>query len=247
MRLFTLVLVLLAVSPHAHSQGPTLPARESLSYTVEWRLITAGKARLDWASLPGRRGGWEAKLRVESVGMVSKLFKVEDEYSATMNQALCVQSAELTTHEGVRQRDTRATFDAEARKATYVERDRVKNTTLLSQEIEIPPCVHDVVGGLYFLRTLNVEPGHAVQVPVSDGKKAVMARVEAQQREEVKTPAGTFKTIRYELFLFNDVLYRRFGHLYVWVTDDARKLPVQIRVRLQFAIGTITLLLDKQP
>ena len=42
------------------------------------------------------------------------------------------------------------------------------------------------------------------------------------------------------------MLYRRFGHLYIWVTDDARKLPVEIRVRLQFAIGTITLQLEKQ-
>ena len=115
----------------------------------------------------------------------------------------------------------------------------------VAQEIDIPPCVHDVVGGLYFLRTLNVEPGQAIQVPVSDGKKAVMARVEAQQREEVKTPAGTFKTIRYELFLFNGVLYTRSAHLNIWVTDDARRIPVQIRVRLQFTIGTITLLLDK--
>jgi hypothetical protein len=243
MRLLPL-LVLFAASPLAKSQGPTLPARESLSYNIEWRLISAGKARLDWTSL-GPRAGWEAKLHVESSGMVSKLFKVDDEYTATLNQALCVQSSQLITREGKRQRDTRATFDPDSKKAAYLERDRVKNTTL-SEEIEIPACVHDVVGGLYFLRTLSLEPGQAVQVPVSDGKKAVIARVEAQQREDVKTPAGTFKTIRYELFLFNNVLYRRFGHLYVWMTDDSRKLPVQIRVRLQFAIGTITLLLDKQ-
>src|SRR3954454_14317974 len=150
------------------------------------------------------------------------------------------------TRVGSRQRETRVTFDAASKKANYVETDRIKNTTLLSQDADIPPCVHDVVGGLYFLRTLSMEPGQAVQVPVSDGKRAVMARLEAQQREEVKTPAGTFKTIRYELFLFNNVLYRRSGHLYVWVTDEARKLPVQIRVRLQLAIGTITLLLDKR-
>jgi len=238
------LLVLLAVSPLAQSQNIALPARESLSYNIEWRLITAGKARLDWSALPGARGGWEAKLRVESAGLVSKLFKVEDDYSAILNQALCVQSIQLTAHEGSRQRDTRVTFDP--RKATYLERDRVKNTTLLAQEIDIPPCVHDVVGGLYFLRTLSLEPGQAVQVPVSDGKRAPMARIEAQQREEVKTPAGTFKTLRYELFFFNNVLYHRPGHLYIWVSDDARKLPVQIRVRLQFTIGTITLQLEKR-
>ena len=72
-----------------------------------------------------------------------------------------------------------------------------------------------------------------------------MAKVEAQQREDVKTSAGTFKTIRYEIHVFNDVLYRRPAHLYVWLTDDRRKLPVRVQVRMQFAIGTITLLLEK--
>jgi hypothetical protein len=106
--------------------------------------------------------------------------------------------------------------------------------------------VYDVVGALFQLRTLRLEPGQSAQVPVSDGKKAAMARVEAQQRETVETPSGTYRTIRYEAFLFNDVLYQRSAHLYVWLTDDARKLPVQIRVRMPVAIGTITLQLEKE-
>jgi hypothetical protein len=83
-------------------------------------------------------------------------------------------------------------------------------------------------------------------VPVSDGKKIVSAKVEAQQREQVKVPAGTFKTIRYEAFLFDNVLYRRPGHLYVWFTDDARRVPVRLQVRLRFTIGTITFQLEKE-
>jgi hypothetical protein len=102
-----------------------------------------------------------------------------------------------------------------------------------------------VVGALFYLRTLNLEPGQSTQIPVSDGKKSVMAKVEAQEREDVKTPDGTFKTIRYEAYLFDNVLYRRSAHLNIWLTDDRRKLPVQIRVRLQFAIGSITLQLEK--
>jgi len=62
--------------------------------------------------------------------------------------------------------------------------------------------------------------------------------VEAQQREDVKTPEGVFHTIRYEAYLFDNVLYRRPAHLNIWLTDDRRKLPVEIRVRMQFAIGT---------
>jgi hypothetical protein len=33
--------------------------------------------------------------------------------------------------------------------------------------------------------------------------------------------------------------------LHVWLTDDNMRLPVQLQVRLQIAIGTITLKLEK--
>jgi hypothetical protein len=237
------LLALLLLAPLASPQS--LPARETLYYTVEWRLITAGKAKLDWTSEQRPRTGSQVHLRLESVGLVSKFFKVEDDYSASLNSALCGQSLQMTTQEGSRQRETKVAFDSAARKASYIERDRAKNTVLATHDIDIQPCVHDIVGGLYFLRTLNLEPGQSAAVPVSDGKKSVMAKVEAQQREDVKTPQGTFKTIRHEIFVFNDVLYRRSAHLYIWLTDDRRKLPVRLQVRMQFAIGTITLSLEK--
>jgi len=229
----------------ASPQNPSLPAKETLYYNIEWRLISAGKAKVEWWAPPQPRSGWQVNFHLESIGLVSKLFKVEDDYSANLNQSLCAQTAQFTSHEGSRQRETRIAFDPEARRANYLERDRIRGVTLLSQEIEIPSCVHDVVGGLYYLRTINLEPGQSIQIPVSDGKRSVMAKVEAQQREDVKTPAGTFKTIRYEAYLFNDVLFRRSAHLNVWLTDDRRKLPVQLRVRLQVTIGTITLQLEK--
>ncbi|HZT32826.1 MAG TPA: DUF3108 domain-containing protein [Bryobacteraceae bacterium] len=220
-----------------------LPARESLQYTVEWRLITAGSAKLVWN---GDMDGSRAQLRLESTGLISKFYRVLDEYSAVLRPDLCTSSSHMTALEGGRNRETSITYDGRRKKASRVEKDRAKNTVIDSREIDIPACVHDVVGGLYFLRTLELEPGQSTQVPVSDGKKSVMARVEAQQREEVKTPSGTHRTIRYEIFLFNNVLYRRPGHVHVWLTDDARRVPVQIRVRLPFAIGTINLQLEKE-
>jgi len=242
---FSAAVLLFSLCPLANAQPGNLPSRESLFYTVEWRLITAGKARLDWNALPGPRGGFESKLHLESVGLVSKLFRVLDDYTSQLNPSLCVLASNSVTHEGVRHREAKITFDYDAHKASYLERDTARNTILLQQETEIPSCAHDVIGGLYFMRTLNLDPGQPVQAPVSNGKKVVSARIEAQQREDVKTPAGTFKTIRYELFLFNNVLWSRSGHLYIWLTDDRRRIPVQIRFRLPVTIGTITLQLEK--
>jgi hypothetical protein len=152
----------------------------------------------------------------------------------------------MKTHEGSRRRETKITFDHERRKATYLERDMDKNAVLSQSEVEIPACVSDTIGGLFRMRTLNLDVGQTGQVPMSDGKKTAMARVDSVRRETVKTPAGTFKTVRYEAYLLNNVIYRRSGHVYIWLTDDRRRLPVQIQVRLQLAIGTITLQLEKE-
>jgi hypothetical protein len=240
-----LLLLPLVWATNASPQSSNLPPKETLTYNIEWRLISAGKAKVEWLPQAQPRTPSLIRLHLESAGLVSKLFKVEDDYSALLNPGFCAQSLQMTTHEGSRQRETKITFDAETKKASYLERDRVKNSVLLAQDIDISPCVHDVLGGLYFLRSLNLEPNQSAEIPVSDGKKSAMVKVEAQQREDVKTPEGLFKTIRYEVYLFNNVIYRRSAHLTVWLTDDRRKLPVEIRVRLQFTIGTITLQLEK--
>jgi hypothetical protein len=235
-----LFLGLVSLVPNVSAQN-ALPSSETLYYNIEWRLISAGKAKVQWR----RAAGWQVNVHVESIGLVSKLFRVDDDYSANLSNALCAESSQLLSHEGSRTRETKITFDSAAQKAIYVETDRVKNAVILSKETEIPSCVHDVAGGFYFIRTLNLEPGQSTTVAVSDGKKSVMAKVEAQAREDVKTPEGLFHTIRYEVYLFSGALYKRPAHLNIWLTDDARRLPVQIRVRMSIAVGTITLLLEK--
>lgn len=237
--------LLLVCPPLASPQTVTLTSPETFLYNIEWRLVTAGKAKLEWIPTPPPRAGGRVNLHLESAGLVSKLFKVEDDYSANLNAAFCAQSSQFTSHEGTRHRETRITYDGERRKATYLERDLNRNAIVDSKEIDIPECVHDVIGGVYLLRTLNLEPGMSTEVPVSDGKKSAMAKVEAQQREDVKTPEGIYKTIRYEVYVFDNVLFRRSAHLNVWLSDDRRRLPVQIRVRMPFTIGTVTLQLAK--
>jgi hypothetical protein len=241
-RLLTLAV---ACAPLAAPQGANLPSSGVLTYRVEWRLITGGRARVEWSAVEQPQPGWQAKVRLESVGLVSKLYKVQDDYLASLDRGMCAVAVQTTSNEGSRQRDAKITFDYRSKKASYLEHDRVKNAVLAADEIDIPSCVHDVLGGMFFLRTLNLEPGQSANVPVSDGKKAVVARVQAQQREDLKVPDGAYKTIRYEAFLFDNVLYRRSAHLYVWLSDDQRKLPVQIQVRMPITVGTITLELEK--
>lgn len=233
-------------------QAPPKPAanqpaeKELLEYAVEWRLVNAGRATLTWgAAPPSQKADFETKLHLESTGLVSRLFHVVDDYTADLNKNMCAETTFMSAHEASRNRETRVVYDETQHKALYNERDLSKNT-VVAKEIDVPPCVHDIIGGLYHLRTINLEPGKSIQIPVSDGKKSVFLKIDCQRREELKTPLGPRKTMMYEIFAFNDVLYHRSGRLHVWLTDDARRVPVQIQVRLQFTIGTITLRLDKE-
>lgn len=225
------------------------PSAEKLSYDIEWRLIYAGSARLTLQPKPGDPRKWDSQLHVESGGLVSKLFRLEDNYSLGMEDAFCAAGTHLDAIEGKRHRDTRVVYDHARGKASYVERDLIKNAVVKTSEVEIPTCSVDFVAGLYKLRMMKLEPGQSAQVPMSDGKKSVYVRVEAQAREQVRIKAGTFDTIRYQVSMFNGVLYPRKADLFVWLTSDAHRLPVQVRARMSFPVGMITfeLVKDEHP
>ena len=225
------------------AQGPAAtsvktPATESLTYNVEWRLIHAGTVKID-------RANSSMTMRLQSAGLVSKLYKVDDLYTVTHDGG-CATSLHLVANEGRRRRDTRVTFDRTRNRADYLERDLVKNSIVKQDSIEIPNCVYDVVGALHALRGMKIEIGKSIEVGVTDGKKFAAVRVEAQERESVKVKGNKTPAIRYEAFLFNGVIYPRKARLFLWLTDDSRKLPVKVEVKMSFPIGTITLNLDKE-
>ena len=217
--------------------GAADPVAERLKYTIEWRLIHAGDALLEF-------GPNFAQLKLESAGMVSTLYKVQDTYRAQFDPGFCVSSTLMDAHEGSRHRETSIQFDRTRNWAFLTERDLNKNTTVKA-DVQIPRCVHDVAAGLLQLRRMRIEPGQSAQLPLSTGRKSAAVKIDAQEREQVKTPAGSFKTVRYEINLLNGVVYARPGRVFVWLTDDERRLPVQIRARMNFPLGSITLELEK--
>jgi hypothetical protein len=42
------------------------------------------------------------------------------------------------------------------------------------------------------------------------------------------------------------VIYTRKGRAFIWLTDDDRRVPVRILLRMNFPLGTVTLDLEKE-
>lgn len=212
---------------------------ERLTYEVEWRLIHAGTAVVESQKST-------ANLKLDSAGVVSTLFKVHDLYTSNFDNGFCAASASMDSQEGKRHHDTKVTYDGAANRATYLERDLVKETVLRTASVQIPECVHEVLGAFLKLRDMKLAQGQSAYLPMSDGRRSAQVKVEAQEREEVKTASGTHSAIRYEASMLNGVIYPRKGRVFIWLTDDDRRLPVQIRLRMNFPVGTVTLQLAKE-
>jgi hypothetical protein len=212
---------------------------ERLSYTIEWRLIHAGNMVVD-------SGPTSDVLKLESAGMVSALYKVDDNYRVQFDSSLCAASSLMNSKEGSRHRETSINFDRNRDRAYLTEKDLIKNTIVSRTDVQTPNCAHEVITALKQLRRTKMDVGQSVQIPVTDGRKSAAVKVEAQERERVITPAGAFSTVRYEVNLLNGVVYSRSGRVFIWLTDDERRLPVQFRLRMSFPLGTVTLELEKE-
>jgi hypothetical protein len=242
--LFVLCLGLQA-SGHAEDDFTALtapfPSPETLSYRIEWRMITAGEAKLQ---LSREQQNLQIQLNLESAGLVSRLFRVDDNYKVVSNEKFCGESSSFEAKEGKRHVVEAEQFDNARHKATFDQHDLVKNVQE-HHELDIAPCTHEIIGALASLRLTKLDPGKSITVPIVNGKKMAYAKIEAQARESIIVDGKTYQTTRYEAFIFDNVVFRRKGSLLVWLSDDAAHVPVQLRFQMGFPIGTITLELQK--
>ena len=225
--------------PEPATSTPASEPSEKLTYAVEWRLIHAGIAMFESHKA-------EASLKLESAGLVSTLFRVNDNYHVSFDEPFCASSSVMDSIEGKRHHETRATFDRAQGRASFVERDVIKNSVIRTTETEVPACVQEVLTALLKLRRQALSVGQSVQISMSDGRRAAPVKIEALSRETVKTPAGSYDAIQCEVFLMNGVVYTRKGRVLIWISNDERRLPVQIRLKMAFPVGTVTLQLQKE-
>jgi hypothetical protein len=86
--------------------------------------------------------------------------------------------------------------------------------------------VRDILSALFVLRAQPMKEGTPVCVEVFAGRKIWKVTGQVAARESIDTPMGRFPTMRIdaEAIRIDDVKVKRAAH--VWVSDDARRLPL---------------------
>ena len=215
-----------------------------MSYTVHWRLLPAGIAELVVSPDRSAPGRWKATAKAHSVGYVSNIYRVEDEYQSQFrNPGFCSSGIHKQIQEGNRHRDVKLEFDPRRRLARLEDRDMLDHTPPKIEQFAIPECVQDILSAVYYARSLPMTVGQSFEFPLNDGAKTIQIHVEVQAEEEVTTEVGKFQAIRVEPDVFSGHLFSGKGRMFIWFTKDARRIPVQLRA--QISVGTITATLSE--
>jgi hypothetical protein len=202
---------------------------ETLDYNLTWLKITGGTARMTIQT------HGDDSFRITSIARsspsFSRIFKVRDEIETTVarNDFSTTRYVKRLDEEGDKIEEVTVIADGVATRT----RKKVKT-------VRVPRPVYDPISVIYLLRTRDLTPGRVYDFElIADGKLyTVHARV--VRREKVQTPAGTFDCVRVEPQMLSGGQERQ-ERLFLWYTDDERKIPVRVRTEVKFGAVTATL------
>jgi hypothetical protein len=240
--------LLAGISPVALAQMPSLPAPnpqfqipvdESLTYAVDWRVFPAGTATFH---LRAQGNNVHVVGTAASIGTVNLLFPVSDRYDSVFDRLSgCSFEYRKQIQEGHRRISGLMQLDYAHHLQKISEKNLVSGT-YKEQTSPIPACVTDVLSAIFYVGSQPLQVGHDLHFPLADGGHVVPVTVKVEAKESVITPAGTFAAIRVQPTADAGVVKNR-GNIWIWYTDDARHLPVQVRAHLFW--GTITMRLTR--
>ncbi len=233
-----LSMLILAYSVIADAQVVFAEA-EKFEYKISWLGITAGYGSIE-SSVITAEDGTEVvriKARGDSTGMLSVICKIRDRMESYIDMEKqyslkCVKDFK----EGFYKKKETTRFDQEKHEA-YVN----------EKTIEILPEVKDPFACLYYIRAQKLVVGQTLSLNAYDNRKNHRLRVIVLKKETIKIGKNTYKTILIEPVLeglsLEGVLEVEGRKIKVWLTDDERKIPVKVQMKITF--GSIVVELVK--
>jgi hypothetical protein len=214
--------------------GFAFPQKQTLTYSVDWRVFPAGTATLHFEATGNTE---RITANADTVGAINLLFHVGDRFQSTFDHEKgCTYEFDKQTVEGRRQVNSTLKLDYGQGKSILDEKNQVTGQTK-HLEVPISGCLTDLLTGVFYASSQPMELGKSFVLPVVDAMHTVPVTMKVEGREEIKTTLGTFKTLRVQPTADAGVVKNR-GNIWIWYTDDDRHLPVQMRARLFW--GTIT-------
>jgi Protein of unknown function (DUF3108). len=263
--LFLLLLITALAAAQAVAQPSSLKAPfetgETLTYDAKISKIIQGISVAELTFTVGsgaEEDNYLITAEARSKGTLVKLFR----YSFLQKIDSVVRRSDMSSlrtakHDVQKERirNSEAVFDYNDRRVTYTETDPnepMRPPRMIASDLS--GGTYDLVSGIYYLRTLPLAVGKTFDITVSDSGLVYKVPVRVTGREQLKTEIGKVWCFKLEPEVFGEGrMIQREGSMTIWITEDARRLPVRSQVKSSFgkieiklkSVGTATAMAPK--
>lgn len=184
---------------------------------------------------------------VSSKGFFARLFnlKFRERVESTVEPVtFTVQRTKILDEQGKRVRTTESTFDRSKGKMTWTSRDPNNPSAEPRHAItDFSGQLQDVLSAIYFIRTQPLKLGAEFEIFVGDGGRVYKIPVKVVEKRRMKTILGRVNVLKVnpELFGPERLIEDEKGEFSIWVTDDARRIPVGGKVKTDYGTFDISL------
>ena len=263
--IFVFVLLLGVSSVYAQKQGAAtsrpFEAGEELHFEAEFSRLMLRK--LDVADLkfrasrtPTTAGAEKTEVSpyaltftadIASKGFFARLFnlKFRERVESTVEPiSFTVEKTTILDEQGKRVRETKATFDRTRGRMTWTLRDPNNPDAEPRHKItDFSGQLQDVLSAIYYIRTQRLEVGKSFDIYIGDGGNVYTIPVKVEEKKRMKTVVGRVDVLRVtpELFGPGRLIEDEQGEFSLWITADARHIPVGGRIKTDYGTFDIKL------
>jgi len=217
------------------ARGQPFGPGERCRFTVEYGPVKAGTATLEVLPMVrrGDRTCYHLASTAQSAPFFDSIYRVRDRIDTMVDaQRFVTYQYQKVQNEGGYHSEQKAAYEPEHGRVRYS--DGATMTT--------PPNALDVLGAFYRARIEKLTPGLSIYIPHHSDRKSFYLEVHVLRKEKVEVPAGSFNCVVVEPLVRDAGPFKNKGGLTVWLTDDARHLPVLMKSKVP--VGSVDAVLQ---
>ena len=242
-----LLVVATNASPRVQTPAPagrterTVPFRtgETLTYDVSWStflvagtVVTTVKEKKQSFDSTAYYMVAEARPTALLSSIYSLYYKLDTLLDAS---TLLSQRGSLYTEEGKRHSLKTTLFDRKARRAFF----EYQSTTTVKADFPIAASTLDALSAIYVLRTIPLNGGAHLTMPVTDDGVKYTMTIDVVGPERVKTPLGETSAWKLVPVVADENGDAAGRNMAIWISNDARRYPLKMQAELP--LGTFVL------
>jgi hypothetical protein len=231
----TLVLAALQLAaPAAPARTYPFAVGERFDYTAKFGILTVGKAAIHVVSIDTVRSHPTFLFRF-SLDASALMFKIN---SSLESWTTVADFQSLRFRQDSKENSRRYLSEFEIFGDSGYFRKKGATTTIPTSTEPL-----DDASFLYFVRTVPLEVGKTYQFARHFNRELNPIVINVLKRETIELPDGSKVASLVLNPVVGDKMFSKRANARLWLTDDARRIPVQIHSRLDF--GAVTLRLEK--